>query len=109
MNNVRKVTDKASVGKVMFVFILATALLMGTMITAYANGTSDAISNLADYIFEIGQVVGVIMAFFGLVQIGISLSQTHDATQRMAGILLAAGGAVIFFAEDILGVMGITT
>lgn len=108
MNRLRRKNNKAYISKVMFVLIAVTVIAMGTTITAYANGASDAVQNLADYIFDIAKVVGVIMAFFGLLQVGISISQ-HDASQRMTGILLVAGGAIIFFAQDILSIMGITT
>ena len=68
------------------------------------EGTSDAetaINNMSDIIFGIIKSIGVILAGWGLVQVGMSF-QSHDPSQRSQGFLCLAGGLIIVFARSIL-------
>ena len=60
-----------------------------------------AINNMSDIIFGIIRAVGVILAGWGLVQVGMSF-QSHDPSQRSQGFLCLAGGLIIVFARSIL-------
>ena len=68
------------------------------------DGTSDAetaINNMSNIIFGIIKSIGVILAGWGLVQVGMSF-QSHDPSQRSQGFLCLAGGLIITFAKSIL-------
>ena len=75
------------------------------MVPVLATGdTSDAetaINNMSDIIFGIIKSIGVILAGWGLVQVGMSF-QSHDPSQRSQGFLCLAGGLIIVFARSIL-------
>ena len=105
----KKVTDKNFLIKIMCVMCtMAILFICTTVVAAAGNGTADGVKALYEYLIDITKVAGALMALFGILQIGVSISQTHDASQRMTGILLAAGGAMIFFATDIISIMGIS-
>lgn len=61
----------------------------------------EAIDNLSEIIFGIIQAVGVIIAGWGVVQVGLSF-QSHDPSQRSQGFLCLAGGLIVTFAKSIL-------
>jgi hypothetical protein len=60
-----------------------------------------AINNMSNIIFGIIRSIGVILAGWGIVQVGISF-QSHDPSQRSQGFLCLAGGLIIVFAKSIL-------
>ena len=55
-------------------------------------------------LFGLIRAVGLILLGFGIVQIGLSL-KSHDPSQRANGFLTLAGGIVITFAKEILGLI----
>ena len=84
------------------VAVMATALVVGTSMTAFAASDPLAVvNNLSDFIFGLIRAVGMILLGFGIVQIGLSL-KSHDPSQRANGFLTLAGGVVITFAKEIL-------
>lgn len=107
MKKVRKIkrTDTNQLIKIMLFILVATVTLMSTTLVAFADA-KDAVGALADEVFGIAQVIGVLIAFFGIIVFGMSFS-SHDPTQKVGGILLVAGGVLIFFGEDLLAVMGL--
>ena len=105
--NIRTIRNNRKTMKVMAIVFMIAIFTACTMVTAYANGASDGVKAIYENIVDITRVAGALLALFGVIQIGVSIGQTHDAAQRMTGILIAAGGAMIFFATDILGMMGI--
>jgi len=85
---------------------LATAITCGIvavcMVPVLAESEAEtAINNMSDIIFGIIRAVGVILAGWGLVQVGMSF-QSHDPSQRSQGFLCLAGGLIIVFAKSIL-------
>ncbi len=58
--------------------------------------------SLTDFLFGIVKIVGAVATLFGLVQLGLSISN-HDPSQRSQGFLFIAGGVIVFFAPEILG------
>lgn len=92
--------------KIMLSVICIAALLMSSTIVAFADA-KNAVEKLADQVFAIVKVVGVLVALLGMIMFGMSF-QSHDSTQKVGGALLVAGGALIYFAEDILTTMGIS-
>lgn len=110
MNTITTKKNSKRINKIMAIVLFIAVFVMSTATFASAgnnNDAADALKDLADYIFAIGQVIGVIMAFFGIIQIGQSIS-THDPAQRTTGFLVVAGGVIIFFAEDLLDLIGVT-
>ena len=106
-SNLRTITSKRNIMKAMVVVIAIALFAVSTSVVAFAGGASEGVKAIYDYIVDITKVAGALLALFGIIQIGVSIAQTHDASQRMTGILLAAGGAMLFFATDILNLMGI--
>ena len=66
-----------------------------------ASGPLDTINNLSDLVFQCVRAVGVIVAGYGIVQIGLAV-QSHDSSQRANGFLAFFGGLLIMFAKEIL-------
>lgn len=64
------------------------------------------INQLKDMIQDVVVAAGVVLALFGIVQVGISLSQ-HDSQQRINGFLFLAGGIIVASAPTILSSLGI--
>ncbi len=114
--NSRKVNLHKSL-RVVLAIALCLAMVLGTSMTAFANGTNTAadsasakieekIWGLTDIIVTVVRIVGVAMAFWGLVQLALSI-QGHDPSQRSQAILMIAGGLLIVFAPNILEALGI--
>ena len=85
---------------------LATAItcaIVGVfMVPVLAESEAEtAINNMSDIIFGIIRAIGIILAGWGLVQVGMSF-QSHDPSQRSQGFLCLAGGLIIVFAKSIL-------
>lgn len=74
--------------------------------SVFASDPITVITNLSSFIFGLIKAVGVILVGWGVVQIGLSI-QSHDASQRSQGFLTMAGGVVIFFAQEILTLIGV--
>ena len=82
-------------------------LRVGNSYKAYYDGDGvlkyivyDA-SRMSNIIFGIIRAIGIILAGWGLVQVGMSF-QSHDPSQRSQGFLCLAGGLIIVFAKSIL-------
>jgi len=85
--------------------MLALTLMMGFGATAFAADDPVAVvNNLSDFIFGLIRAIGLILLGFGIVQIGLSL-KSHDSSQRANGFLTLAGGVIITFAKEILGLI----
>ncbi len=108
MNKGKKIkrSDTNKLIKTMLITVILVTILMATTIVAFADA-KDAVGTLADEIFGIVKVVGVVVGLFGIITLGMSIS-SHDATQRVGGLMLLAGGALVFFAQDLLETMGLT-
>ena len=84
------------------VAVMATALVVGTSVTAFAaSDPLTVVNNLSDFIFGLISQPAANGLGFGIVQIGLSL-KSHDPSQRANGFLTLAGGVVITFAKEIL-------
>ena len=85
---------------------LLTLLTLGLSVSAFASDPITVISNLSSFIFGLIKAVGIILVGWGVVQVGLSI-QSHDASQRSQGFLTLAGGVVVFFAQEILTLIGV--
>ncbi|MDR0349971.1 MAG: hypothetical protein LBH64_00260 [Coriobacteriales bacterium] len=85
--------------------ILALVMTLAVPTSAFAAGDPIAVvNNLSDFIFGIIRAIGLILLGFGVVQVGLSL-KSHDPSQRANGFLTLAGGVIITFAKEILGLI----
>ena len=75
-----------------------------SMVVYAADDPITVVNNLSDFIFGLVRAVGMILVGFGIVQLGLSL-KSHDPSQRANGIMTVAGGIVIMFAKEILGLI----
>ena len=69
-----------------------------------ADDPLSVVNNLSNFIFGLIRAVGMIILGFSIVQIGLSI-KSHDPSQRANGFLTLAGGIVITFAKEILGMI----
>lgn len=88
------------------IFATLTLLCTALSVSAFASDSITVISNLSSFIFGLIKAVGIILVGWGVVQVGLSI-QSHDASQRSQGFLTLAGGIVIFFAQEILNLIGV--
>ena len=76
-----------------------------TVTTAFATDDPlQVVNNLSEFIFGLIRAIGMILLAFGIVQVGLSL-KSHDPSQRANGFLTLAGGIIITFAKEILGLI----
>ena len=81
---------------------IACAIVCVVMVPVLAESDAEkAIKNMSNIIFGIIRAIGVILAGWGLVQVGMSF-QSHDPSQRSQGFLCLAGGLIIVFAKSLL-------
>ena len=104
----RNINKQPVSGKVRRGFSIYAAVVM-TMAAAafpvFADGDPlTVINNLSNFIFGLIRAVGIILAGWGIVQVGISI-QSHDPSQRSNGFLTLAGGIIIIFAKEILNLI----
>ena len=88
-------------------FVVFCVLVMVFSITTIAFATDDplqVVNNLSEFIFGLIRAIGMILLAFGIVQVGLSL-KSHDPSQRANGFLTLAGGIIITFAKEILGLI----
>ena len=87
---------------------LSTAMIATLIIpeTALAEGGDPiaVVNNFSDFLFALVRAFGMILIGFGIVQVGLSL-KSHDPSQRANGIMTVAGGIIITFAKEILGLI----
>ncbi len=88
-------------------FVVYSATVLMLCMPALAFAASDplgAVENLSTFIFGLIRAIGLILLGFGVVQVGLSL-KSHDPSQRANGFLTLAGGIIITFAKEILGLI----
>ena len=87
--------------KRIFIAFCTIALVFSTVTTAFATDDPlQVVNNLSELI----RAIGMILLAFGIVQVGLSL-KSHDPSQRANGFLTLAGGIIITFAKEILGLI----
>ena len=105
MNNQVTVLEKDRRKTVLkrYIATAITCAIVGVfMLPVLADSEAEtAINNMSNIIFGIIRAIGIILAGWGLVQVGMSF-QSHDPSQRSQGFLCLAGGLIIVFAKSIL-------
>ncbi len=84
--------------------VACITVVAGCSLVFAADDPLTVVNNLSDFIFGLIRAIGMILLGFGIVQIGLSL-KSHDPSQRANGFLTVAGGIVITFAKEILGLI----
>ena len=88
--------------------VIATAMIAVLIIPeiALADGGDPiaVVNNFSDVLFALVRAFGMILIGVGIVQVGLSL-KSHDPSQRANGIMTVAGGIIITFAKEILGLI----
>lgn len=92
----------------MFVSSITTALCFSAMaIPVFAtDGATQAVWELADIVSGIFKAVGVIVCLISLAFLGASIS-SHDTSQRINSALGLISGLLVFFAPDLLSLIGV--
>ena len=81
-------------------YVVALNVVQASNVFA-ADDPLSVINNLSTFIFSIVRAIGIILLFWGIVQVGLAL-KSHDASQRANGFLTVAGAVIITFAKEIL-------
>ena len=91
--------------KVTLIGTMVIALFVGQTSNVFAADDPLAvINNLSTFMFGVIRAIGMILLGWGIVQVGLAL-KSHDASQRANGFLTVAGGIIITFAKEILGII----
>ena len=94
--------ERKTVLKRYLMIAITCAVVCVAMFPVLADSDAEkAIKNMSDIIFGIIRAIGVILAGWGVVQVGMSF-QSHDPSQRSQGFLCLAGGLIIVFAKSLL-------
>ena len=103
MKKINKKTKKVFKIYVSLVVLYTLAFIATTVVYA-ADDPIAVVSNLSDFIFGLTRAIGMIILGWGVIQVGLSF-QSHDPSQRSNGFLTLAGGIIITFAKEILGII----
>ena len=91
--------------RMVFIIFCALVLMFSLAPTAFAvDDPIAAVNNFSNFIFGLIRAIGIILLAFGIVQVGLSL-KSHDPSQRANGFLTLAGGVVVAFTKEILGLI----
>ena len=82
--------------------VMVLSICIGATCVYAAGDPLTVVNNLSTFIFSLIRAIGLILLGWGIVQVGLSL-QSHDPSQRSQGFLTLAGGLVITFAKENLG------
>ena len=98
--NRKKILKKVGIVGI-YTMVISACLI--TTVFADDNPLS-VINNLSTFMFGLIRAIGMILLGWGIVQIGLAL-KSHDPSQRANGFLTLAGGVIITFAKEILGLI----
>lgn len=105
MNNNLKKPVPGAVRKGFSIYAAVVLAMVAAAVPVFADGDPlTVINNLSNFVFGLIRAVGIIIAGWGIVQVGISV-QSHDPSQRSNGFLTLAGGIIIIFAKEILNLI----
>lgn len=111
MKNTIKKNSRKNIWKVAVIatFLLSMMLILSTTAFAAADGGSldNTMSNFLNILFTVLRFAAVIAIAYGVVQLFMAIS-SHDASQRLQGIIFFVGGLIIFFVKNILEAIGVT-
>lgn len=105
-NRVSAHNTTKTVQQVLTVLTLILCLVPAGLVLAADDDPLTSINKLTEFFFSLIRALGVILSLFGMVQIGLAV-KSHDGAQRAQGFLVMAGGLIVFFAKEILGLIGV--
>lgn len=71
-----------------------------------AAGPVESLNTLINLLFTLIRAGGIVVLVIGVINLATSI-QSHDASQRVNGILAMVGGLIIFFLKEILAQIGV--
>lgn len=103
-----KTTNKKIARNVAAVTVALCILLMSALpvMAAGDGGVSSSLTSFMDILFTVIKIVGVGIAAFGLIKVGVTLL-SHDPNQRLDGLLFFGVGLFVFFVKELLQAIGV--
>ena len=102
--NSKEKRSKGLIKRMVIVTAMITMLIIPETALAEGGDPIAVVNNFSDFLFALVRAFGMILIGFGIVQVGLSL-KSHDPSQRANGIMTVAGGIIITFAKEILGLI----
>ena len=99
MNKIKKLEKGLKIARLFLV-----VLFMCINVYAAGDDPLSVVNNLSDFIFSITKVVGGIFIVFGIINFGLAF-KSQDPSQKTNSVFQIVGGAVIFFAKEILNLL----
>ena len=109
LSNKRKTTLCKKAARIIAIAVLLLSFVVLSVVPAMAagdGGVSTSLTSFMDILFTVIKIVGVGIAAFGLIKVGVALI-SHDPNQRLDGLLFFAVGLFVFFAKEILQAIGV--
>lgn len=91
----------ARIYRISCMVVILTVLLSCAAFAASTDPVLAPLNRLKDMVRGVVTIGGGLVALWGIVQLGLTL-QSHDASQRGTGILIAIGGIIIALAPKII-------
>lgn len=85
---------------------IAMCFAVFAMPVAATDGATNAVWDLVEIISGIFKAIGVIACLISIAFLGASIS-SHDTSQRISAGLGLVAGLLVFFAPDILSLIGV--
>ena len=102
--NSKEKSNKGLIKKMALSTAMIAVLIIPEISLADGGDPIAVVNNFSDFLFALVRAFGMILIGFGIVQVGLSL-KSHDPSQRANGIMTVAGGIIITFAKEILGLI----
>ena len=90
------------------IFMISVLFIMLFTFTVFASdgGVGSALSSFMEVLFTVTKIVGVGLALWGVIQLVMALIG-HDPNQRLTALFFLGGGVMVFFAKEIIELMGV--
>ena len=102
--NSKEKRSKGLIKRMVLSTVMIAMLIIPEIALADGGAPIAVVNNFSDFLFALVRAFGMILIGFGIVQVGLSL-KSHDPSQRANGIMTVAGGVIITFAKEILGLI----
>ena len=103
----KRIKRNSGLCKTYFVFFMIAALIFCFSMTVFASsGVNTALKSFMDILFTVTKIVGVGLTLWGVIQLVMALIG-HDPNQRLNALFFLGGGVIVFFAKEIIELMGI--
>lgn len=106
-NKIRKAGMTVPAKIILTVTIMAAAAFSFMIFAGAAGGVESSMTQFMEILFTITKIVGVGLVLWGVVQFVMALIG-HDPNQRLTAIFFLAGGLIVFFAREIMQLIGVS-